>query len=53
MNNQKGEVVIAVMIVMMVGMMIFGHGLMRFGDHEDHHGRHMMESGHDHSLDGR
>ena len=25
MNNQKGVVVIAVMVVLMVGMMIFGH----------------------------
>lgn len=39
MRNQKGEVVTGVMVVMMVGLMIFGgmtwmHG--RHGDHKEH-----------------
>jgi hypothetical protein len=35
MKNQKGEVVTAVMVVMMVGMMIFGMSMMH-GGHKDH-----------------
>jgi len=38
MNNQRGEVVAGVMVVMMVGMMLFGmvfvHG--GHGDHKEH-----------------
>jgi hypothetical protein len=42
MKNQKGEVVIGVLVVLMVGMMILGHGLGRgHGDRGGHHGSHM------------
>lgn len=38
MKNQKGEVVTAVMVLMMVGIMIFGGMAMRHGDsnHKEH-----------------
>lgn len=35
MGNQKGEVVTGVMVVMMVGMMVFGMSFMH-GGHKDH-----------------
>lgn len=38
MNNQKGEVVTGVMVVVMVGMMIFGM-LFMHGGHRDHGAR--------------
>jgi len=41
MNNQKGEVVIAVMVLLMVGMMIFGHLGMEHGCHGGNHGNQM------------
>jgi len=38
MNNQRGEIITGVMVVMMVGMMIFGIGFMHGGhcDHKEH-----------------
>lgn len=57
MKNQKGEVVIAVMVVLMVGVMIFGHWGMGHGDHGGHHaghmGHHMDENDHRHSEKDR
>ena len=38
MNNQKGEVVIAVMVVLMVGMMLIGRLGTGHGCHGENHG---------------
>lgn len=56
MRNQKGEVVTAVMIAMMVGMMIFGGMHLMHRDHGEHrstgdHPHH--EQGHDHREKGQ
>lgn len=51
MKNQKGEVVTAVMVVMMVGMMIFGMSFMHGGHkgHGDGHDHDKNEQKHDHA----
>jgi hypothetical protein len=46
MKNEKGEVVIGVMAVLMVVMMVFGHMGMGHRDHGGGHGHHMV---HEHS----
>jgi hypothetical protein len=57
MKNQKGEVVTGVMVLMMVGMLIFGGmTLMHGGGQGGKHGHHMMhghsEKGQQHAHDG-
>jgi hypothetical protein len=51
MRNQKGEVVTALMVVMMVGMMIFGMSFMHSGhkDHGDSHDHGKDEQKHEHA----
>ena len=51
MRNQKGEVVTGVMVVMMVGMMIFGMFFMHGGhkDHGDSHDHGNNEQKHEHA----
>ena len=57
MKNQKGEAVTVAVVLLMAGMMIFGHGWgMRHGDHgdrKDHHVKNeqkkeQSEGGHQH-----
>ena len=51
MNNQRGEVVTGVMVVMMVGMMIFGMVFMH-GGHRDNNDYHKTEHPQEHSDAG-
>ena len=58
MTNQRGEIVTGVMVVMMVGMMIFGMVFMHggHGDRHDHesveHKQEHTEKGHQHMHEG-
>lgn len=58
MNNQRGEIVTGVMVVMMVGMMIFGMVFMHggHGDRHDHqdadHKQEHADKGHQHMHEG-
>lgn len=58
MKNQSGEVVTGVMVVIMVGMMIFGKFFMHgsHGDRQDHknveHKQDNAEKGHQHMHEG-
>jgi ABC-type nickel/cobalt efflux system permease component RcnA len=58
MNNQKGEVVTGVMVVIMVGMMLFGMIFMHggHGDRHDHdsteHKQEHSDKGHQHMHEG-
>jgi len=55
MNNQRGEVVTGVMVVIMVGMMLFGMVFMHggHGDHKDvEHKQDHADKGHQHMHDG-
>jgi len=51
MNNQRGEIVTGVMVVMMVGMMIFGMVFMH-GGHGDRHDHNSAEQKQEHSEKG-
>ncbi len=55
MNNQRGEIVTGVMVVMMAGMMIFGMIFMH-GAHGDHQvveqKREHVDKGHQHMHEG-
>lgn len=51
MNNQRGEVVTGVMVVMMAGMMIFGMFFMH-GGHGDRHDNKNVEQKKDHADKG-
>jgi len=52
MRNQRGEVVVGVMVVMMVVMMIFGGTHMMHGGHRSEGDHRQMEQKHDHDEDG-
>lgn len=52
MNNQRGEVVTIVMVVMMVGMMVFGMASMR-GGHGDSHDKGNVKHEEEHVGMGR
>ncbi len=51
MSNQRGEVVTGVMVVMMVGMMIFGMVFMHSGSSADRKQEH-SDKGHQHMHEG-
>jgi len=51
MNNQRGEVVIGVMVVVMLGMMLFGHFFMH-GDHGDRHDNENVDHKQEHTEQG-
>ncbi|MCK9418630.1 MAG: hypothetical protein M0R70_04525 [Nitrospirae bacterium] len=51
MNNQKGEVVTGVMVVIMLGMMFFGHFFMGSG-HGDRHDQENVEHSQEDSAKG-
>ena len=51
MNNQKGEVVTGILVVIMVGMMLFGMVFMH-GGHGDRHDHENVEHSQEHTEQG-
>lgn len=50
-SNQRGEVMTAVMVVMMVGMMLFGGMHLMHGDHKHANNHEGVEHKHDHQKE--